>query len=197
MVDTAFRFGWISSAAFIILIGSIAGGLCQVLGPKRLAALLGRTLLSLRGTALTIISLIALASVMNHAGMIGTLAQGIVSVTGHFYPLFAPLIGAVGTFVTGSDTSSNILFAKLQVSVAQNLGIGGQGEFMGMHGSGTGWLLAANTTGATGGKMLSPQSIAIATAACGMKDSDDAILRAVIPYTLACVLLTGLLVLLA
>ena len=87
------------------------------------------------------------------------------------------MIGAIGTFVTGSDTSSNILFAKLQAHVANQLGMTGQSTFFGMEGGQENWLVAANTTGATGGKMISPQSIAIATAACDMEGKDGEILR--------------------
>ena len=194
VVDTVFRFGWISNAAFIIFIGSIIGGLIQGVGFSRLMLILCQTMVSLKTTAITIICLISLASVMNYLGMINTMAVGIVALTGKFYPIFAPLIGAIGTFVTGSDTSSNILFAKLQVNVAHNLDFVGQNSYMGITGNETNWLLAANTTGATGGKMLSPQSIAIATAACDMEGSDDKILRAVIPYALIYVLIGGLIV---
>lgn len=194
VINTEFHFGWISNAAFLLLIGSFAGGMLQGLSAKSLLLLLCRTLVTLRYTAITIISLIALASVMNYSGMISTIAVGLVALTGGLYPFFAPLIGAIGTFVTGSDTSSNILFAKLQVNVAHNLGMNGQASYFGISGSETNWLLAANTTGATGGKMISPQSIAVATAACDMRDRDSKILRATIPYAIAYVLIGGLLV---
>ena len=194
IIDTVFSFGWISNAAFMLLLGSFIGGFIQGLSLNRMIIAFCRTLVSLKYTAITIISLIALASVMNYTGMISTMARGIVGITGHYYPLFAPLIGAVGTFVTGSDTSSNILFAKLQLGVAQNLGMTGHGSFFGVSGNETNWLLAANTTGATGGKLISPQSIAVATAACDMKGSDDAILKAALPYALLYVLIGGLFV---
>lgn len=131
---------------------------------------------------------------MNYSGMIAALAAGLVALTGSFYPFFAPLVGAIGTFVTGSDTSSNILFGKLQANVAHQLGLSGQTSIMGVHGSETNWLAAANTTGATGGKMISPQSIAIATAACDMTGRDDTILRKAIPYALGYILIGGVLV---
>lgn len=185
VINSRFQFGWLSNAALMIFIGSIIGGMIQGLSLKKLMLVLAKTTIGLRFTTLTIIGLIALASVMNYTGLIGTLASGIVKLTGSFYPLFAPLIGAIGTFVTGSDTSSNILFAKLQMNVAGKLGFTG---------SDANWLLASNSTGATGGKMLSPQSIAIATAACDMKGSDAAILKSAIPYALVYVLLSGLIV---
>lgn len=193
-LESSFKFGWLSNAALMLLLGSVAGGLAQGLSPRRLVAVLASTVVNLRFTTVTIVSLISLASVMNHSGMISAMAQGLVDITGSLYPLFAPLIGAVGTFVTGSDTSSNILFAKLQVNVASKLGLTGTTTIAGVTGSEANWMAAANTTGATGGKMISPQSIAIATAACDMKGADDAILRRALPYAAAYIAIGGLLV---
>lgn len=179
----------------MLFIGSVAGGLIQGLSWKQLTVVMARTIVNLRFTAVTIISLIALASVMNYSGMIAAIATGLVALSGSFYPFFAPLIGAIGTFVTGSDTSSNILFGKLQANVAGQLGMTGQASVAGFTGSESDWLAAANTAGATGGKMISPQSIAIATAACDMKGADDAILRKAIPYAAAYIIICGLIVL--
>ncbi len=194
VIGSTFKFGWINNAALWLFTGSVAGGLLQGLSPKQLLKVLASTVVNLRYTTITIVCLIALASVMNYSGMIGAIAAGLVAVTGSYYPLFAPLIGAIGTFVTGSDTSSNILFGKLQANVAHQLGMNGTGSFLGFHGSEADWLAAANSTSATGGKMISPQSIAIATAACDMKDADDAILRRAIPYALGYIALGGLMV---
>ena len=85
-------------------------------------------------------------------------------------------------------------FAKLQAHVANQLGMTGQSTFFGMEGGQENWLVAANTTGATGGKMISPQSIAIATAACDMEGKDGEILRSAIPYALLYIVLGGLMV---
>lgn len=97
-------------------------------------------------------------------------------------PLFAPVIGCLGTFITGSDTSSNILFGKLQASVAGHINVSPD------------WLSAANTVGATGGKIISPQSIAIATSAGNQQGKEGEILKAAIPYALAYVVITGIIV---
>ena len=172
----------------------MAGGVIQGLTVRQLTVVMARTLVNLRFTALTIICLISLASIMNYSGMIAAIAAGLVAISGSFYPLFAPLIGAIGTFVTGSDTSANILFGKLQSNVAHQLGMNGQLSVTGFTGSQADWLAAANTAGATGGKMISPQSIAIATAACDMKGADDAILRKAIPYAACYILICGLIV---
>lgn len=194
VIGSAFKFGWISNAGFLLFLGSIAGGLLQGLSLRQLAVVMARTVLNLRFTAITIISLIAIASVMNYSGMIAALAAGLVVVSGSFYPLFAPLIGAIGTFVTGSDTSSNILFGKLQANVAHQLGLTSQTSVLGFPGNETNWLAASNTAGATGGKMISPQSIAIATAACDMKGEDDAIMKKAIPYAIGYIIICGIIV---
>lgn len=194
VINSTFKFGWISNAGLMLFLGSMVGGFIQGLSFRQLMVILAQTLYNMRFTIITIVCLISLASVMNYSGMIASLAIGMVAISGSFYPFFAPLIGAIGTFVTGSDTSSNILFGKLQANVAHQLGLTGQSTYLGVPGSETNWLVASNTTGATGGKMISPQSIAIATAACDMKGKDDAILKAALPYALFYIVLGGLMV---
>ncbi len=194
VVGSKFSFAWIGNAAMMLFLGSVVGGYIQGLSTRQLVVVLARTVVNLRFTTITIISLICLASVMNYSGMIGALAAGLVALSGSFYPFIAPLVGAIGTFVTGSDTSSNILFGKLQANVAGQLGMHARTTIMGFSGSEADWLAAANTSGATGGKMISPQSIAIATAACDMKGSDDIILRKALPYAVGYIILTGLIV---
>lgn len=197
VIGSTFKFGWISNAGLMLFLGASIGGMIQGLSMKRLLVLLAKTTVSLKNTVVTIICLIALASVMNYSGMISAIASGLVAVTGNFYPIFAPLIGAIGTFVTGSDTSSNILFAKLQANVAGQLHLTGQSTFFGVGGSETNWLVAANTTGATGGKMISPQSIAIATASCDMQGKDGEILKSALPFAVGYIILGGLMVFMA
>lgn len=92
--------------------------------------------------AITIIAIVAMAKIMGYSVMIKPIAVVLVAVTGSYYPLISPIIGTLGTFVTGSDTSSNVLFGGLQVEVAKTLGLNPY------------WLAAANTGGATAGKMI-------------------------------------------
>lgn len=178
-----FAFGWLSNAGLMLFLGTVIGGMIQGLSFKKLMSILARTIVNLRKTIITILSLVSIASVMNYAGMILVIASALASATGIYYPLFAPLIGAIGTFVTGSDTSSNILFGKLQNNVAAQLNY-----------PDANWLVASNTTGATGGKIISPQSIAIATASCNMPGKDGEILRSALPYALGYIILGGLMV---
>lgn len=194
IIGSSFKFSWLSNAGLMLFLGSVIGGLIQGLSVKQLMVVMSRTILNLRFTAITIISLISLASIMNYSGMIAAIAAGLVAISGSFYPFFAPLIGAIGTFVTGSDTSSNILFGKLQANVAGQLGMSGTTSVCGFTGTEADWLAASNTVGATGGKMISPQSIAIATAACDMKGADDAILRKAIPYAVGYIIICGIIV---
>lgn len=178
-----FSFGWISNAGLMLFLGTFIGGMLQGVSAKKLLVVLARTVKNLNKTVITIMSLVSIASVMNYAGMIGVIASALVAATGVYYPLFVPLIGAIGTFVTGSDTSSNILFGKLQANVASQLSYPDPN-----------WLVAANTAGATGGKIISPQSIAIATASCNMPGRDGEILRSALPYAIGYIILAGLMV---
>lgn len=106
---------------------------------------LGRTLLSYWTAFATICCVLVLARVMTAAGMIATLADAPVSATGAAYPFFAPLVGALGGFVTGSGTSANVLFGSLQVGAAAKLGVSAD------------LLAAANMMGAGIGKMVCPR----------------------------------------
>lgn len=185
VIGSTVSFGWISNAGLMLFLGATIGGMVQGMSFVKLMVLLARTIVKSNKTIITIVSLIALSSVMNNSGMINAIAVGLVALTGSFYPFFAPLIGAIGTFVTGSDTSANILFGKLQANVASQLGLTPDQST---------WLVASNTTGATGGKMISPQSIAIATAACDMDGKDGEILKSAIPYAALYIIISGLMV---
>lgn len=176
------QISWLIDAGVILFVGSVLGGLIQGARFIALLKVLGRVIIQQRKTMVTVCSLIALSSVMDFAGMIGTLATAVAAATGAFYPLFAPAIGSLGTFLTGSDTSSNILFGKLQSSVANSIG------------ADPNWLTASNTAGATGGKIISPQSIAIATSATGQQGQEGEIMKKAIPYALVYIIIAGLMV---
>jgi lactate permease len=114
--------------------------------------------------------------------MVAAIAVALAKVTGSAYPILAPALGALGTFVTGSDTSANVLFGPLQKQTALQIGVDPT------------WIAAANTTGATAGKMISPQSIAIATTATGQSGKEGQILAITFKYCLGYVIVAGLLV---
>lgn len=182
---TTYKLAWLGNAAIWIGLGSIVGGFIQKLTVKQIGAIFVETLRMVRYSALTIISLICMATIMGHTGMTRAIAEGMIALTGNAYPAFAPLVGAAGTFITGSGTSSQILFGKLQAGAAAALGYDEESAL---------WLGAANLSGASCGKIISPQSIAIASAAGNMTGVDYKILRNAIPYALVFLLLTGLIV---
>lgn len=173
---------WLVQGGLLLFIGSFTGGLLQGGKAGGLLRLLWKSTVQLKKTFITVICLVGFSSIMETSGMINTLAVALATATGALYPLFAPAIGAIGTFLTGSDTSANILFGKLQVGVAEHIGADPV------------WISASNTAGATGGKIISPQSIAIATSACGQQGQEGRILKAALLYALGYVVITGIVV---
>jgi lactate permease len=194
VIGNTFKFGWLSNAGLMIFLGAIIGGLIQGLSFGKLMKMLGKTTFNLQKTVVTICCLVAMAMLMNNTGMTNDIAKGLVLLTGAAFPFFAPLIGSIGTFVTGSATNANILFGKLQATAASDLGLVNQGTFFGVSGNETNWLAAANCAGSEGGKLLSPQSIAIATAACDMEGKDGDIMRKTMPFAIFWILMNGLMV---
>lgn len=174
-----YTFTWINNPGSLIIIAGVIGGLIQGAKLGEILKVLGRTVKQMSKTIITIVSIVALAKVMSYSGMIKSIAVVLVAVAGHTYPLIASIIGAIGTFVTGSDTSANILFGPLQVEAAKSLGLNPY------------WLAAANTGGATAGKMISPQSIAVATAATGLMGQEGKILNATVKFCIVYVIILG------
>jgi L-lactate permease len=109
----------------------------------------------------TVASMLAMAYLMNYSGATGTLGLAF-SATGRVFPFFSPIMGWLGVFLTGSDTSSNALFGNLQVVSAGHLGLDPV------------VIAAANSVGGVMGKMISLQTIAVAAAATGMSVQEQA-----------------------
>lgn len=181
-IEKTIKIFWLTDGGILIFLGTFLGGLLQGATIKDLFSVLRKSIIQLKKTYITVISLIILSIIMDFSGMIPVLGLALAAATGTFYPLFAPAIGCLGAFLTGSDTSSNILFGKLQANVAHQIG----GE--------PSWFAAANTVGATGGKIISPQSIAIATSACGQQGEEGTIMKKALPYALFYIIVAGLMV---
>lgn len=171
---------WISTPGVLIIIASFIGGIIQGARVSTLFSVLWGTVVQLKNSIIAITAIVAMATVMDTSGMIGDIANTLVNVTGTSYIFIAPVIGALGTFVTGSDTNSNVLFGKLQTSAATQLNIDPI------------LLAAANTSGATGGKMISPQSIAIAVSATRMDGQGSAIMSGTLKYCAIYIIILGL-----
>lgn len=174
-----YTFTWLATPGTLIIIATYIAGLIHGLKCKEINKILFKTIQQLTKSTITIVSIIALAKIMGYSGMINSIATVLVLITGAFYPFIAPLIGALGTFVTGSDTSANVLFGKLQAEAAIAAGANPY------------WIAAINTGGATAGKMISPQSIAIAVAATGLSGSEGKILGSTIKFCAIYVIILG------
>lgn len=175
-------FSWINTPGIWIFLSAIIGGVVQKAGGKVLWETFVATLKQMSKTIVTIMSVMAVAKIMTYCGMIADMATFFVSITGHFYPFFAPIIAALGAFITGSGTSTEVLLGALQTSAAQQIGAS---EF---------WLAAANSTGAGIGKILSPQCIATATAAVGLVGQDSKLLSGIVKWALLELVLACLIV---
>ncbi len=163
-------FVWIDTPGILIMICGIIGGVIQGCSVREMLGVLKDTCAQMSKTVLTMLGVLAVAKIMGYSGMIASIAAFFVALLGGFYPLVAPLLGALGTFVTGSGTSSEVLFGNVQLHAAETLGDDPM------------WLVAANSLGTSAGKMISPQNIAIGCAACGLAGKDGEILGQIAKY---------------
>jgi lactate permease len=181
-----FAFNALSATGTALLIAGILAGLCLQLGPKRLMQIYGRTIWRVRVSLLTISLMLALGYTTRYSGTDTTMGLALAA-TGFLFPFFSPLIGWLGVALTGSDTSSNVLFGNLQQVTAQQLHLPPV------------LMTASNSSGGVMGKMIDAQSIVVASVATGGRpDSPDAgtVLRSVFWHSLALAILMGLLVML-
>jgi lactate permease len=181
-----FTFNLLSATGTALLVAGVIAGFMLGLKPRQLAATYGRTLKRVRVPLLTIALMLALGFTTRYSGTDTTMGLAFAS-TGFLFPFFSPLLGWLGVALTGSDTSSNVLFGNLQKVTAQQLDLSP--------------ILAAasNSSGGVMGKMIDAQSIVVASVATGgQKDSPDAgtILRAVFWHSIALATLMGILVML-
>ncbi|HET7665751.1 MAG TPA: L-lactate permease, partial [Mycobacterium sp.] len=137
--------------------------------------------IKMRYSILTVASVLALAYVMNQSGQTITIGTWIAG-AGAVFAFFSPILGWLGTAVTGSDTSANALFATLQQTAATKAGIDPT------------LLIAANTSGGVVGKMISPQNLTIAATAVGLVGRESDILRKVIWWSIGLLMALCLLV---
>ncbi|QBE61687.1 lactate permease LctP family transporter [Pseudoduganella lutea] len=141
------------------------------------------TVVELRKPVLSIGLVLAFAFVANYSGMSSTLAL-VLAGTGVAFPFFSPFLGWLGVFLTGSDTSSNALFCSLQATTAHQIGVSDT------------LMVAANTTGGVTGKMISPQSIAVACAATGLVGRESELFRFTLKHSLLFLVIVGIMTML-
>ncbi|MDK1361274.1 L-lactate permease [Arthrobacter sp. zg-Y1219] len=182
--STIYTFNWLSSPGTLLLFTGLIvsavyakydDGGRYVMSVGNGVAEIFRTIWNMRWAGLTILSVLSLAYVMNFSGQtvaIGTWLAG----TGAFFAFLSPVLGWIGTAVTGSDTSANALFARLQQTAGIEAGIDPN------------LLVAANTSGGVVGKLISPQNLAIAVTAVKLDGQESVLLRKVVGWSVGLLL---------
>lgn len=174
-----YSFGWLSAGGSAILISGILSlFVIPNYGPSRAVSCFFNTIKVLRFPIFTIAMILGLAYLMNYSGMSATMGLAFTK-TGAFFPFFAPVLGWLGVFLTGSDTSSNALFSALQRTTAEQIGVDPH------------LTVAANSSGGVCGKMISPQSISVATAATGLVGEEGTIFRFTLGHSIAMIILVS------
>jgi len=158
--EALFKLNWLSASGTACLAAAIASALLLRVSPRRFGRVVAQTAAQLAFPTLTISSVLALAFLMNYSGATATLGLAFAA-TGPVFPFFSSILGWLGVFLTGSDTSANALFGNLQVVTAGRLGLNPV------------LMAAGNSSGGVMGKMISLQSIAVAAAATGMSREDE------------------------
>jgi lactate permease len=179
-----FAFNWLSASGTACFLAILATALVLRVKPRRLVNVYTATFRQLSKAILTIASMLGLAYLMNYSGMTSTLGLALAA-SGPAFPFFSAVVGWLGVFLTGSDTSANALFGNLQVVTANALGLNP--------------ILTASVNSAAGvmGKMISVQSIAVAVAATGMTAADESrLFRFTIRHSVFLMMVMGVLSLL-
>ncbi len=179
--STTYTFTWLSSPGTMLLVCAAIVALAYGIGFSGLFGEMKAVAVQMRFAFLTVASVLALAYVMNLSGQTITIGAWIAG-SGAAFAFLSPLLGWLGTAVTGSDTSANALFATLQQSAAERAGIDPT------------LLVAANTSGGVVGKMISPQNLTIAATAVGLVGRESEILRKVLPWSVGLIIVMCLLV---
>jgi lactate permease len=128
-------------------------------------------------SSVSIVSMICMALVMEHAGMTDALARGLAEGIQALFPIFSPWIGALGAFMTGSNTNSNVVFGALQMHTAQFLGYA------------VPVILAAQTAGAALASVIAPAKVVVGASTAGMAGKEGEVMRQLAPYVVILVLL--------
>ena len=175
-----YKLNLLSAVGTSILLASIVTIILLRMKPADAVKTFFETLHELRFSILSIGLVLGFAFVANYSGLSSTLAL-VLAGTGAAFPFFSPFLGWLGVFLTGSDTSANALFGSLQASTAHQVGISPE------------LAVAANTTGGVTGKMISPQSIAIACAAVGLAGKESDLFRFTVKHSLIFCTFVGIL----
>ncbi len=177
--EAVYTFDAVSATGTAIMLGAVIAIVLLKMRPAAALRTFGETARELKVPIYSIGMVLAFAFIANYSGLSATLALALAH-TGKAFTFFSPFLGWLGVFLTGSDTSSNALFSALQATTAQQIGVS---EVL---------LVAANTTGGVTGKMISPQSIAIACAAVGLAGKESDLFRFTVKHSLIFTVMVGI-----
>ncbi|UBM42088.1 L-lactate permease [Hafnia paralvei] len=173
-----YKLDWLSATGTAIIVAAVISVIYLRMKPRAAVETFFSTMKELALPIYSIGMVLAFAFISNYSGLSATLALALAH-TGDAFTFFSPFLGWLGVFLTGSDTSSNALFAALQATTAQQIGVSDV------------LLVAANTTGGVTGKMISPQSIAIACAAVGLVGKESDLFRFTVKHSLIFTCMVG------
>lgn len=174
IISVNYSFAWMAAAGTGIALAAILSAILMQMPFRQIMTVAWQTLVELKRPLITIAAIVGFAYVANFSGITATISLALAS-TGHFFPLVSPLLGWIGVFITGSDTSSNALFGGVQYNTATSLGISPV------------LTVASNSSGGVAAKMISPQSIAVAAAATKLVNQEGKLFRRVVPHSIAIV----------
>ena len=176
-----FSLTWLSATGSGILVAALISGLIMGFSPWALVKTYGRTLVRVRFSLVTISAMMAIGFLTRYSGLDATMGLAFAR-AGSLYPFFGTLLGWLGVALTGSDTSSNVLFGSLQRISAEQVGVSSN------------LMAAANSCGGVMGKMIDAQSIVVASTATEWYGHEGDILRYVFFHSIALAALVGILV---
>lgn len=180
-IAAVYKLELLGAAGTAILLAAVVTKFIIGISWKDWARTFVETLNELKFPIITIASVVGFAYIANSSGMSTTLGMALAK-TGPLFPFFSPILGWLGVFITGSDTSSNLLFGNLQKVTATSIGMDPV------------LALAANSSGGVVGKMISPQSIAVACAAVGLTGKESDLFRFTVKHSVFLIILIGILV---
>lgn len=179
--EAIYKFDWLSATGTAIMIAAVITVIYLKMKPRVAVSTFAETFRELKTPIYSIGMVLSFAFIANYSGMSATLALALAH-TGDAFTFFSPFLGWIGVFLTGSDTSANALFSALQATTAQQIGVP---EVL---------LVAANTSGGVTGKMISPQSIAIACAAVGLVGKESDLFRFTVKHSITFTVMIGIII---
>ncbi|HWQ89824.1 MAG TPA: lactate permease LctP family transporter [Desulfitobacteriaceae bacterium] len=176
-----YKWDFLSAAGTAILIAALISTLILGIKPASALKVFAQTIKQLRYPLINIAAVLGFAYLANYSGLSFTLGLLFAS-AGRLFPIFSPILGWFGVFLTGSDTSANALFGKLQQVTAEQIGINPV------------LTVAANSSGGVVGKMISPQSIAVAAAATSLVGRESSLFKYTIKHSILLIVVIAVII---